>query len=166
MKQCELCGNRIKARTPSEVKLRRFCSIKCSNNSPTTKKKISDSLTGIKRSEKTRKKTSVARTGKGNGQWKGGKWENQHGYVFVKSHNHPNRNANNYVTEHRLVVEKHIGRYLDCNEVVHHINGIRNDNNIDNLIIMTQGDHTRHHWKGQKRDGKCGKMIREADRCR
>ena len=49
------------------------------------------------------------------------------------------------VKQHRHVMEHHIGRRLDASEDVHHINGIRTDNRIENLALMTHGEHTRDH---------------------
>ena len=61
-------------------------------------------------------------------RWKGGKYIDGDGYIGVKSHGHPLRDKQNYVKEHRLIMEKSIGRYLTSEEVVHHINRNRKDN--------------------------------------
>lgn len=47
--------------------------------------------------------------------------------------------------EHDLVMECIIGRHLKDDEVVHHINGVRNDNRKENLKLMTFSEHARHH---------------------
>lgn len=46
---------------------------------------------------------------------------------------------------HVVIMEYLIGRKLYPNEVVHHINGIRTDNSIENLELMTRSEHARHH---------------------
>jgi len=48
---------------------------------------------------------------------------------------------------HDVIMEIHIGRKLKSNEVVHHINGIKTDNEIINLQLMTKSEHSRLHAK-------------------
>lgn len=49
------------------------------------------------------------------------------------------------IKEHRLIMQKYLGRELDSNEHVHHKNGDRLDNRIENLKIMTVSEHMRLH---------------------
>lgn len=71
--------------------------------------------------------------------WRGGR-QMRRGYVWVWCPDHPSRanTAKAYVLEHRLVMEKHLGRYLEPHEHVHHKNGVRHDNRIENLELWTR----------------------------
>lgn len=84
------------------------------------------------------------RAGDKHPSWKGGKGIDKDGYVRCwMSFNHPfieMRKADGYAFEHRLVMAEHLGRVLKKNETVHHINGNRADNRIENLQLR-MGNH-------------------------
>ena len=94
--------------------------------------------------------------GENNGSWKGGVvYDNGYRFIWVGP-SHP-RNRNGYVQEHVLIMEKHLGRYLKYygrgnaeNEVVHHIDKNRLNNNISNLQLMTLREHSILHHKLNK----------------
>ena len=91
------------------------------------------------------------------GQWtkeKNPKWNNGkttfNGYIAIFQPDHPNCNKRGYVYEHRLVMEKHLGRYLKKKEVVHHIDGNKKNNDINNLMLFPT--HSAHiHFESIKR---------------
>lgn len=80
-----------------------------------------------------------------NRNWQGGKAHHVAGYVLIHAPEHPHANSNGYVPEHRLVMEKHIGRALHNFEVVHHRDGDKANNELSNLELMTRGGHSVHH---------------------
>lgn len=111
------------------------------NSSCRTRRNCSRKCYGIS----MRGKINLNTAGPNNGSWKGFKL-NKHGYIHVFKPNHPYRNREKRVKEHRLIMEKNIGRYLKKSEVVHHVNGIKHDNRLKNLILFkNQSEHLRHH---------------------
>lgn len=57
-------------------------------------------------------------------------------------------NSTAYVLEHRLIMAEHIGRPLTTDELVHHKDGKRDNNNIENLELTSRGKHEKDHSKG------------------
>ena len=55
----------------------------------------------------------------------------------------------NEVKEHRWIMEQKIGRRLSPNEIVHHLNFDKLDNRIENLMIVTRGEHNTIHGFGK-----------------
>lgn len=96
--------------------------------------------------------------------WKGGKKINKKGHVLVLDKKSPHAESNGYILEHRKVMIDFLGRPLSDNEVVHHINGDKTDNRIENLELMDRGEHTRLHHTGTKRSKETRKRISEAMR--
>jgi len=74
--------------------------------------------------------------------FKTGRHRDSAGYIYVLRNSHKGR----YVAEHRLVMEKHLGRPLSRKESVHHINRVKDDNRIENLrLFASEGEHGRFH---------------------
>lgn len=79
-----------------------------------------------------------------NPSWKGGRWKSSRGYVYVHYPDyHSYKTRKYYVGEHILVVERSLGRQLVKPEVVHHLNGVKDDNRIENLLVLP--DESSHH---------------------
>jgi hypothetical protein len=98
---------------------------------------------------------SCKQVGERNNNWLGGVNFNSQGYKRIKLPGHPLANGDGYVFEHRLVMEAHIGRTLLPSEIVHHINGDRLDNRIENLMLFP--GHRQHaicHGLGKTNRGK------------
>lgn len=75
----------------------------------------------------------------------------ENGYL-VEYKNGYNKKGN--VKQHRRIMEEYLGRALTSDEVVHHINGNKEDNRIENLQLMTRAQHSSYHRKIEKESGK------------
>lgn len=72
-------------------------------------------------------------------------FKNKGGAIDERGYRKVHVGRGKYQRQHRVVMEKHLGRKLHKDEVVHHINGIKTDNRIKNLKIMTKQDHDELH---------------------
>jgi hypothetical protein len=87
------------------------------------------------------------KTGSKNPSWKGGRKKRRDGYILAYCPDHPyaisdGNNRKTYVLEHRLIMERYLGRYLSPEEVVHHKDGNPSNNKIENLeLFPSQSDH-------------------------
>lgn len=114
LKECAVCGKELRLK-PSQARIQ-YCSKQCEGAART--------LRPLNRMH--------------NG--KPARLDNK-GYVMVYEPEHPNKSYSGFQLEHRLVVEKALGRYLNTDEHVHHINGVKDDNRLENLEVMDATDH-------------------------
>jgi hypothetical protein len=100
------------------------------------------------------------RSPQSHGNWKGGRIVDKHGYVLIHMPDHPHANSGGYMREHRVVMEKHLGRILLKSEVVHHKNDQPGDNSISNLEVF---ENNSSHLSGTLKR-KCPKWSDEGKR--
>ena len=91
------------------------------------------------------RETMVGKAGEQPRHWRGGMYTNSKGYVMVYCGERDGANKSGDIPQHRLVAEEFWRRELNRDEVVHHINGIRDDNRPENLWVFNRKEHRRMH---------------------
>lgn len=109
---------------------------------------------------------SLQREGEKSSSWKGGRKKTNKGYILVLDKNNPDSHTSGYILEHRKVMSDYLGRRLMEDEAVHHINGNKEDNRIENLELTNWSDHTISHHTGLKRSLSTRKKISEKAKAR
>jgi len=99
-----------------------------------------------------------SRTGKLSNNFKTGRITDVNGYVSIRTNG-------KYMYEHRYVMEQHLGRKLLKDEAVHHINGVRADNKIKNLIVMKKKAHDSFESKKRWRENPESFISKNKERC-
>ena len=147
MSTCKVCGH------PTTADHNKFCSYKCYWGYASQYPNTGAYKTGKKhpqhnkaRTQKEKEKIRKGMMGTANG-WKCGRVGDGCGYIKLYKSNHPDKDVKGYIKEHRYIMEKHIGRRLKKTEQVHHINGIKDDNRIENLLLFPKNSlHVIYHW--------------------
>lgn len=139
-KSCEVCGTAFSVPKCHDARSR-CCSRECSANLPDRKRV----------------------TGEDHYMWKGGRTKHSDGYIYVIAEDHPFQSLQKYVFEHRLKMEEKMRRmvpnhhflievkgemYLRPDIDVHHINHVKHDNDIKNLLACTKSAHLSIHNGG------------------
>lgn len=100
-------------------------------------------LTRLKKNHIQRREAHHYPLGEKHPRWKGGKSQMPDGYIRVLCRGHHRANPGGYVREHILVWENTHGKTLSSGYVIHHLNGIKNDNRPDNLIATLSSEHVK-----------------------
>lgn len=107
---------------------------------------------GLKESPEAEfKNRSASKTGPNCPTWKGGIRRTKQGYVQRLAKGHHRADTAGYAMEHILVWEEATGAPVPDGFCIHHLNGNKADNRIENLCMMTQGAHTTMHHLGTHR---------------
>lgn len=158
--ECKQCGENFKT-YPCRLKVGKatFCGKECQGEWLSENQTGKDHpMYGQEHTEESKQKmreSSGHQTGEENPRWKGGRYKSK-GYVYLhrehmteeereKFDSMIRSSDKQYIPEHRLVMARHLGRPLGKDDIVHHRNGVKDDNRIENLQLKSQDTHTEEH---------------------
>ncbi len=145
---CPTCGNEFQSRKPN----RKFCRQTCKRLTSDAKARISASQTGNtyclgrRLSATTKARMSARMMGNIRRKRQVEVWHC--GYCWVDSpagHPRINHHHNGRIKRCNAVMEAHLGRYLEPGEIIHHRDGDKTNDAIENLEVMFNGDHSGFH---------------------
>lgn len=113
-------------------------------------------ITFLNRSEVRRREKSA--------NWRGGVRTTVKGYRQLLCPEHPRADSSGYVMEHIVVWENESGFSMPENCCIHHLNGNKSDNRIENLCLMLHGAHTVYHHTGAQRSQETRDKISKSRR--
>lgn len=104
---------------------------------------------------------SLSRKRERGSNWNGGVRVTKRGYRQVLSPEHSRADSSGYVMDHILVWERETGFPVPDGCCIHHLNGNKSDNRIENLCLMSFGSHTTFHHLGKRHSEETKQKIRE-----
>lgn len=107
----------------------------------------------------SRKCVDVSRSRIANPHWANNIVKLTAGYLGQYCPGHPKANSRGYVRHHRLVMERHLGRLLTDDEVIHHRDGDKTNNALENLQLLGNPEHVSLHTTGSLHP--CAKLNEE-----
>jgi predicted DNA-binding protein YlxM (UPF0122 family) len=96
-------------------------------------------------------KYKTGRWGEEASNWKGGRKLTSGGHMYAYYPQHPYATKEGYIMEHRMVMEEYLGRILHNDYVVHHIDGLKLNNTIENLMLLpNRSAHLQLHFEASR----------------
>lgn len=132
--------------------------------SEVSKEKLRIAHTGKKASQETKDKMSAQRKGRTYSRPK--RIKNSKGYTMLWEPNNPMSNKGGYIAEHRKVMAIILDRLLTGDEIIHHINEIKDDNRVENLMVLSRKLHGTHHESRPEKKKWQREMMRKIRRDR
>lgn len=139
----ELASSRCEYRASYQHRIYYTCKCDCGNFGRVDKHSLS---TGNSKSCGCgRKESNSKRSGANSPVWKGGRYLDDGGYIRIRKYGYAGQTKSGYIREHIYIMEQHLGRQLYKGETVHHKNGIKIDNRLENLELWAN-----NHSNGQR----------------